>query len=70
MKLVKCLMLGTVIAYGTVSQQRYIFTDNNDHILPIEDADLPEILNKKDIQGGCCNAPRVEKDIFVLIPTD
>jgi hypothetical protein len=66
MALVKCLMLGTVIAYGTKTQQRYVFNDSNNHILEIDDTDLPEILNKKDIQGGCCNAPRVEKDIFIL----
>jgi len=63
-------MLGTVVAYGVVSQQRYIFNDSNNHILLVEDADIPDILNKKDKQGGCCNSPLVIKDIFELIPTE
>ena len=63
---VKCLMQGVVIIYGINTHNKYIFNDSNNHILPVDDSDLTDMLSKKDKQGGCCNAPLVEKDIFTL----
>lgn len=65
MTLVQCLMQGTVIVYGVFTHNKYIFNDSNNHILPVDDNDLADILAKRDVQGGCCNIPRVEKEIFV-----
>jgi len=63
--LVQCLMEGTVIVYGISTRNQYTFTPNQ-KTLPIANDDLQDILNKKDIQGGCCGHPRIEKNIFIL----
>ena len=67
MTVVQCLMQGTVIVYGIFTHNKYVFDDSNGHVLPVDDKDLTDILSKKDIQGGCCNIPRVEKQIFIKV---
>ena len=67
MNTVRCLMQGTVIYSGFSTHARYVFSEENNHILLIDDSDLDDILSKKDIQGGCCGSPRTEKSMFELI---
>lgn len=65
--LVRCLMTGIVIIYGVSSRNKYEFSDANNHILPVNVLDVADILSKTDVQGGCCNAPRVVKAMFELV---
>lgn len=64
---IRCLMQGIVIVYGVFTRNKYVFSDENNHILAVDNSDLADILSKKEVQGGCCNAPRVEKNIFELV---
>jgi hypothetical protein len=60
-------MQGTVIVYGIFTHNKYVFNDSNNHILPVDNNDLADLLAKRDVQGGCCGSPRIEKQIFILV---
>lgn len=63
---VRCLIPGTVVVYGIFSHNEYRFTPEIS-TLPVDIRDLPDILAKKEISGGCCGSPRKETQIFQTV---
>jgi hypothetical protein len=62
--LVRTILAGTVIIHGVPSRRVYTWENNN--LVDILEEDLPDLLAKKEIRGGCCGAPRIERNLFEL----
>lgn len=65
-QLVKCLLNGTWVVHGIFSRNMYTFTPEQS-TLPVDIRDLPDILAKTNVDGGCCGRPRTETQIFELV---
>lgn len=65
--LVKCLLPSIVIVNGIYTRNRYEFSSLNNHLLPVDNMDLEDILGKRQKQGGCCGVPLVETTMFELV---
>lgn len=65
-KLVRCLLIGNYVVHGIESRNRYEFHNPAEQI-PVDVRDIPDILSKKEVTGGCCGRPRTEQQIFELI---
>jgi hypothetical protein len=66
MTLIHCLLSGIVIIRGIFTHNEYRFSDENNHILEVNNNDVPDLLSKIDVQGGCCNASRKEIPMFEI----
>lgn len=67
MVVIHALLQGIVIVHGIRTRNKYEFNDSNNHILEVDEADAPDILSKVEITGGCCNIPRLTKQMFEQI---
>lgn len=63
----KCVGQGTWVFHGVPSRNVYQFDDTNNHELLVENADLLDLLSKKQVSGGCCGIPHNETDLFEII---
>lgn len=64
--LVQCRIADTLIVTGIPSHTEYKFTNENNHIVDVVEEDVPDLLSKTRIQGGCCGHPKETIQLFSI----